>query len=322
LNAKSAKTIITIHNLLYKGEAGVGISLRLGIPKERFHVFATRLGRAIRLLREGLEYADIISTVSPTYAKELTRGKTKPGTIHSVLKRRKDRLVGILNGIDSWRWDPRYDPALPVNYSAKTVTEGKAEVKKYLRKALGLPEITVPLFGFVGRLEERQKGVDLIARVIPHLDPTFYQLVLLGTGSAKMVRKFTALAKKYKNISFVHTFDERLARRIYAASDFMLIPSKFEPCGLIQMIAMRYGTIPIVRKTGGLADSVIDGKTGLVFGPYTTRGIQGAIQKALTMYHEKPRVREEIRTRVMKQDFSWLVSAKKYKRMYERLLAS
>lgn len=321
LLSQSLRTIITIHNLLYQGETGYGLALRLGINKERFHAFATPLGRAIRLLREGVEYADRITTVSPTYAREISRAGS-PASTRTLLKRRRRSLTGILNGIDEKLWDPRTDQNLPVNYDTKHVREGKVDVKRYLQKSIGLPDVPVPLYGFVGRLEERQKGIDLIARAIVKLDPSLCQFVLLGTGSPRVVKHLEHLAAKYKNVAFIHTFDERLARRIYAGSDFMLVPSKFEPCGLTQMIAMRYGTIPIVRKTGGLADSVIDGKTGFVFGPYTTRALMDSIKRARAFYMDDGRPLHQMIARVMKQDFSWVKSAKAYKALYKKLIES
>lgn len=318
LSSRSVNTIITIHNLLYQGETGIGIARWLGISKEKLHAFATPLGRAVRLLREGLEYADVITTVSPTYAKEISGGGHPRGT-RAVLKARRDRVVGILNGIDSDLWNPASDPALPAHYTKSTVATGKKAVKRYLQKAMGLPEIDVPILGFVGRLEEHQKGVDLIARAVKQLDPAYYQLVVLGTGSKRVVHRFMRIHKDHHNVAFVHTFDERLARRIYAAADFMLVPSKFEPCGLTQMIAMRYGTIPIVRKTGGLADTVTDGKTGFVFGPYTTRALVEGIRRALTFYHDRPARLAQMVARVMRVNFSWAKSALAYKKLYLKL---
>ncbi len=321
LNAQSARTIITIHNLLYQGESGLGIALRLGVTKGRFHVFNTPLGDAVRLLREGLEYADVITTVSPTYAKEISR-RGAPNSTRALLAKRRGDLVGILNGIDHSLWDPNHDEFLPTMYGRRTVDAGKRAVKRYLQKAVGLPDSQVPLFGFVGRLEERQKGTDLIARAVAALDPSLYQLVLLGTGHKKEVHRFENLTKKYPNIAFVHTFDERLARRIYAGSDFMLVPSKFEPCGLTQMIAMRYGTIPIVRKTGGLADTVVDGQSGFVFGPYTTKALVVAMNRARDLYAGDPAKLSAMMGRVMNKDFSWTVSARKYKALYLKLLGT
>lgn len=319
LIAKSIRTIITIHNLLYQGETGVTISRRVGIPMARLHVFKTPLGRAIHLLREGLEYADEITTVSPTYAKEISHGGS-PSSTRRILSHRKSDLVGILNGIDQGLWDPRHDPSLPVQYDIRSAREGKRQVKRYVQKAVGLPDVPVPLFGFVGRLEARQKGTDLIAKAVSAIDPNLCQFILLGTGEKKQVRRFERLAKKFAHVKYVHTFDERLARRIYAGADFMLVPSRFEPCGLTQMIAMRYGTIPIVRKTGGLADSVTDGKTGFVFGPYSSRALLQSILRARTLYVENEKKYEALISHVMRQDFSWTKSARTYKSLYKKLL--
>ncbi len=321
LGGQTVKTILTIHNLLYQGETGMGLTLRLGIPKERFHVFTTPLGRAVKILREGLEYVDVITTVSPTYAKEIMHNNGDHH-IKSVLKRRNDKVLGILNGLDNDLWNPKTDKALPTRFDRKSALKGKRAVKAYLQRSLGLPESDLPLFGFVGRLEPRQKGIDLVSRMVKQLPATEYQLAMLGTGFKKQVKLFEALSKSHPNIAFVHTFDERLARRIYAGSDAMLVPSKFEPCGLTQMIAMRYGSIPIVRKTGGLADTVIDEKTGFVFGPYTTRGLVGAVERAIKLYTFNQKKWQRMITRVMAQDFSWKKQAREYKKLYERLAKS
>lgn len=318
MQSKGVKTVLTIHNLLYQGETGLSLSLKLGFPKTIFHEFTTPLGRAIRMMTEGLEYADSVTTVSPTYAKEIMAG-IHGHRVQSVFRKRKDKIIGILNGIDGTLWDPRTDPALPVHYTSVTVEKSKELIKKRLQKALRLPELHVPLFGFVGRLEPRQKGLDLIARAIKMLPPDSYQLALLGTGAQRVVKQFTRLNKKYHNIAFTHTFDERLARRIYAGSDVMLVPSKFEPCGLTQMIAMRYGTLPLVRKTGGLADTVRDGFTGFVFDRYNGPSLVRAMKRAIDMYQWDPTAFSTMIRRVMRQDFSWKKQAGYYVDLYESL---
>jgi len=321
IQSKQVKTILTVHNLLYQGETGFSITLKLGFPKPLFHPFMTPLGRAVRLLTEGFEYADKVTTVSPTYAKEIAAGKHGKRVVE-VFHRRKDRMIGILNGLDSKLWDPRSDASLPVNYDSSSVVSAKRVIKAQLRKALRLPESDAPLFGFVGRLEGRQKGLDLIARVIKRLAGESFQLVLLGTGQKKLVALFERLAAEHNNIAFVHTFDERLARRIYAGSDVMLVPSKFEPCGLTQMIAMRYGTLPLVRKTGGLADTVSDGKSGFVFTPYTSTALADKMKEAIALYHEKPARFEAMTAHVMRLDFSWQHQVKEYLALYRTMLKS
>jgi starch synthase len=322
LEAKVVKTILTIHNLLYRGEAKAEVIGKLGLPGEIFHIFKNKEGKyCVWLLREGLEYADMITTVSPTYAAEIMSG-TQGGDIPAVLRRRQDRVQGILNGIDPTIWDPKIDPSLPVNYSENlnSVFSGKAEVKKALRSALHLPEVDVPLFGFVGRLEAAQKGLDILYDAVKSLPQNTYQLAILGTGSDKVVAMLTMLAEDCHNIAFTHTFDERLARRIYAGSDLMLVPSKFEPCGLTQMIAMRYGTIPLVRKTGGLADSVKEDETGFVFEEYSAHALADKMKKAIQIWaFDKDKWRKMIET-AMQVDYSWDESAKKYLAMYEKLI--
>lgn len=315
-----AKTILTVHNLLYQGETGYAITLKLGFPKSIFHPFMTPLGRAVRLMTEGFEYADVVTTVSPTYAKEIAQGKHGKRVVE-VFKKRKDKMIGILNGLDTELWNPSTDPSLPLQFNKKTVLAVKPKLKAQLQQALRLPVSEVPLFGFVGRLEPLQKGLDLIARAVAALPPEEYQLVVLGTGHKRVVAQYERLAEKYHNISFVHTFDERLARRIYAGSDIMLVPSKFEPCGLTQMIAMRYGTLPLVRKTGGLADTVEDKKTGFVFGPYTGTALLAKMGEAMKLYQEHPRQFAKMREAAMRMDFSWQHQVKEYIGLYKNILS-
>lgn len=321
MQSAGVRTILTIHNLLYQGEAGVSMTLKLGFPKSIFHPFTTPLGKAIRLLTEGMECADRVTTVSPTYAREIMKG-VHGDRVKDIFKRRNDRITGILNGIDQGLWDPKTDTFLPTHYDKKTVVEKKKSIKSHLQKALRLPQSNVPLFGFVGRIEPRQKGLDLVARAIKALPQESYQIALLGTGSETVVKQFIRLAKKHPNVSFSHTFDERLARRIYAGSDVMLVPSKFEPCGLTQMIAMRYGTVPLVRKTGGLADTVRDGKTGFVFDKYNGPAFIRAMERVIKIFELQPEVFSDIIKRVMAQDFSWKKQAGKYVELYRSMCAS
>lgn len=321
IQSQRAKTVLTVHNFLYQGEAGEGVVLKLGTPRSVFHISTTVAGRSIKFLREGFEYADIVTTVSPTYAAEIRRG-IHGDSIREVLKKRGDILVGILNGIDASLWDPSTDPALPARYNRQTVLKEKPKIKTALRRALRLSEADVPLFGFVGRLEPRQKGIDLIESAVKILPKESFQLALLGTGAKAQVARLEHLAVKYRNISFTHTFDERLARRIYAGADVMLIPSKFEPSGLTQMIAMRYGTLPLVRKTGGLADTVDDKQTGFVFGPYTRTALVNKMEEVIRLYQGNPSQWYEMMKQAMRQDFSWKKRVQDYIALYRRLLAS
>lgn len=320
LESIRTKTILTIHNLLYQGGAPVSLIKTLHLPKRIFHILPTKKGPTIKLFREGLEHADVISTVSPTYAKEILSGDYGEH-VNEVLRRRRGDVLGILNGIDDATWDPRDDTSLPVHYSRDNVLSGKQANKEYLQRSLKLPVAKIPLIGFVGRLEVRQKGIDILIAALGHLLPDGAQVIILGTGPKKIKQILTAFAKKYPDhFCFVPTFDERLARRIYAGADMLVVPSKFEPCGLTQMIAMRYGTIPIVRKTGGLADTVEEGKTGFVFEDYTESALLGKLKEAIVLWNTDPKRWSRMARWCMRQDFSWLVSAKKYKALYRKLV--
>jgi len=318
LQGQSAKTILTIHNLLYQGVLPFGQVLETGIPASVLHKIPSPKGGAVNSFREGLEHADIISTVSPSYAKEIMK-PTFGEDIFQVLRKRQDRVIGILNGIDAWVWDPKTDPNIPTTYTLRSVFSGKKENKTRLQKAVGLPVSDVCLFGFVGRIEPRQKGIDLIMEAARRMPGEHFQIVLLGTGEKKQVAALELLDTKKINISYISTFDERLARRIFAGSDVILVPSKFEPCGLTQMIAMRYGAIPLVRKTGGLADSVEDGKTGFVFDDYLVEDLCKTMWKAITLREDEPKKWRLMVKRVMKEDFSWDRSAKEYVKVYKKL---
>jgi starch synthase len=319
LESIRTKTILTIHNLLYQGSAPVSLIKTLNLPKRIFHILLTKKGLTIKLFREGLEHADVISTVSPTYAKEILTGDYGQH-VNEVLRRRRGDVVGILNGIDGNVWDPRHDISVPIHYGCDDVLIGKQANKEYVQRTLKLPVAKMPLLGFVGRLEVRQKGIDILIAALSHLLPDGAQVIILGTGPKKIKQILTTFAKKYPDhFCFVPTFDERLARRIYAGADILVVPSKFEPCGLTQMIAMRYGTIPIVRKTGGLADTVVDGKTGFVFEDYTEMALLRKLKEAITLWNTNPRKWQRMAVRCMRQDFSWIVSAKKYKALYTRL---
>ena len=207
-------------------------------------------------------------------------------------------------------------------YSRQRVTAGKQKNKAHLQGFLRLPRVDVPVFGFIGRLESLQKGIDILLDAFDILfdeEQIHWQCIILGNGSERVAKRIEAMVRKHpKELAFVHAFDDIMARLIYAGSDMIALPSKFEPCGLVQMIAMRYGAIPIVRKTGGLADSVTDGKTGFVFGAYTARALARAMTGAMTAMTHRTAWRRLVDT-AMRQDFSWRKSAKKYVALYESL---
>jgi starch synthase len=331
------KSIITIHNLLYQGDSDEKIIEKIGLPKPLFHVYRGEKRDYFKILREGLEYADAVTTVSPTYAKEITTGGFGQH-MDKVLAERSDRVTGILNGIDTSLWDPASDPTLAHKFNIINAAKVKAENRSALAKVVGIPDDGLPMFGFIGRIEAQQKGTDLIREAVEYLmDPQSAQcmsypnrhtgekscpfhIVLLGTGQKEEVARLTVFTKRYPNAVFVNDFDEVLARKIYAGCDFMLIPSKFEPCGLIQLISMRYGSIPIVRKTGGLADSVEDGVTGFTFDDYDPKELARTMAKALVLRGSDTKAWEAMVKAAMKEDFGWDASAKKYMALYRKLL--
>lgn len=322
LMAGKARTIVTIHNLMYQGVVDSGIIDYLHAPRDKFHILKNPHGDRVSLLREGLEYADSITTVSPTYAKEIVTTFHRDA-IGDVLQRRRSHVSGILNGIDPEIWNPAVDKAVSEPYTPHSVFTVKSRLKALLQKEVGFPRVHVPLFAFVGRIEPNQKGIDIVIKALGVLlKKEAMQVVFLGTGDPKTVRALLELAKAHKDsVRFIHAFDDSLARKIYAGADVLLVPSKYEPCGLTQMIAMAYGTIPLVRATGGLADTVVDGVTGFVFDEYSGRGLSGSIRRAITMWKEDPAAWKKIIHNGMKQDFSWDKSAKEYISLYHKLLS-
>ena len=322
IQARSNKTILTIHNMLYQGVTGAAIIEDLGLPRSIFHIFGEKDHEYINILREALEYADVISTVSPTYAREITTPEFGQG-LNEILSKRRRNLVGILNGIDEDYWDPAHDKFLPVNFAKSSVVKGKKEAKEKLQVELGLPKVNLTLFCFVGRLEVRQKGIDILLKTLLKLLPDQnFQFVLLGNGGPEIYKEFEKLAGHFpKNFIFRHEFNEELAHLIYGGADVLVVPSKFEPCGLTQMIAMRYGTLPLVRKTGGLDDSVEDDLDGFEFSKYLASELTVKMSEVIKLWHEQPLVWQKMVIKAMEKDFSWTKSAKLYLKLYKDLLA-
>lgn len=331
--SKALKTIITVHNLMYQGDTiATRIIDNLSVSKKDLHVIHGSEGEMVSFLREGLEHADSITTVSPTYAKEILKVEFSRN-LTDVFGRRSDNIVGILNGIDTDIWNPSTDPYILLQYSRNRsnipskipgigVGDAKQLLKRDLQKKVGLALTDAPLFAFIGRIDPKQKGIDILIDSLAILgQQAALQLVVLGTGEASSEHRLKVLEKaNSKRIVFLNTFDEALARRIYAGADCLIVPSRYEPCGLIQMIAMRYGTLPLVRNTGGLADTVVDGKTGFVFQEYSARSLADKIKEAIVLCRDKKDVWEKMVDRVMLQDFSWKKSALKYKQLYRKLI--
>ncbi|MCL4359993.1 glycogen/starch synthase [Patescibacteria group bacterium] len=322
LQSRATRTILTIHNLLYQGVTGAETTDRAGIPRGLLHVYPGKQGPSVNILREGLEYADVISTVSPTYAREILTSDYGEH-VNGVLARRRDRVAGILNGISFDRWNPGSDEYLWRQYDRESVFAAKAANKEHIQTVFQLPRVDIMLFGYVSRLEVRQKGIELVEEMVESsfLEKLPGQLVILGTGPKAQVDILENLAGRHRgHVAFFHTFDERLARRIYAGADALLVPSKFEPCGLTQMIAMRYGTVPVVRETGGLADTVEQGKTGFVFHEYRAEALAQAMRGAHALQNGKPAGWRRMVLRIMAIDNSWVKSARGYLRLYRKLL--
>ena len=314
------KTLFTIHNLAYQGLFSKEEFYKIGLDWALFNINYFEFYDKMNLMKAGIAYSDAISTVSPTYAKEILTKEFGCG-LEGVLATRKRSLYGILNGIDTEAWDPKTDKKIYKNYSAKKIVDKYAN-KELFQKEMGLKaDSSVPLIGMVARLVD-QKGADLIADIIDGLLNLKVQFALLATGENRYHILFEKIAKKYShNTSINLKFDAVLAQKIYAASDLFLIPSKYEPCGLGQMISFRYGAIPVVRQTGGLKDTVeeYDVKTGrgngFTFTEYESKAFFAAIKKALSVYNNNESWTALAR-RVMNLDYSWKSSAKEYVKLY------
>ncbi len=314
-------TLLTIHNLANQGIVFGEILKFVGLkPEDLPSIMSDIQDGDLNFFRQGIENATLLNTVSPTYAKEILTPEFGEG-LEKFLKDRQSDLFGILNGIDFDRFDPETDPDIYQNYSLKTFL-GKYKNKLSLQKELGLQVTSdkkIPLIGIVSRLTD-QKGGELVNKIIDKIVGLNCQLAVLGLGDPIHEKYYKKAAEKYpKNISASIKFDAPLAQKIYAASDMFLMPSRFEPCGLGQMIAMRYGSIPIVRKTGGLADTVMDEKTGFVFEKYSSGALYGAIERAVSYFNENHDKFIQIAQNGMREDFSWDKSANEYVKLYEKL---
>jgi len=317
-------SLITVHNMTYQGVFPREKFNCTGLPEELYNYHALEYWGKISLLKAGLVYADIINTVSETYAKEIQTHEFGWG-LEGVLSERKSDLYGILNGIDYEVWDPRIDSHIWYNYDENSL-EKKQLNKEKLQQECHLPQSDVPIIGIISRLVD-QKGFDLIELIIDQIMQLDLQFILVGMGIPKYHQLFTLIGDYYfEKTAIYFKFDDILAHKIEAGADFFLMPSQFEPCGLNQLISLRYGTIPIVRKTGGLADSIIDLESspdelgiGFTFDNYDSQELLEKIKKAVAFYEDKNR-RQLIIKRCMQKDFSWAVSAQKYEQLYEKAL--
>ena len=328
---RNIRTVYTIHNIAYQGQFGA---------RDMYTTFALHPGwydgglayeyqgrSDVNLMKGAMLMADAVSTVSPTYARELHTPQFGKG-LEGVCDLVESKMYGILNGIDPDHYDPAKDPRIPCNFSADDKS-GKLECKLYIQEAFGLKkEKRWPLFAVVARLVE-QKGIELIRELLPALMRKGIQLVIFGQGEQKYVDYFNECIQRYPGqFGFSDKYTEEMAAKVFAGADFYLMPSAFEPCGLSQMMAMRYGTVPIVHETGGLKDTVrpysdFDGiGDGFSFNDYSAKALMLAIDAAIKVYFGEREVFRIIRDRCMRKDFSWDKSAQTYMKMYSDICGS
>lgn len=311
------KAVLSIHNLPFLGPDLTGRLAAYNLPQT-----VTKLPKWARAMPMplGLWAAEKNIAVSPTYAKELLTKKEGAG-LEDFLATRQDSLTGIINGIDRESFNPETDQAIVNNFSAETLDE-RAWNKAALQQILGLEiNSSVPLFGIVSRMDA-QKGIDTALAALPKLKLKEWQAVILGTGDPALEKKARELAQKYPDqVKAEIRYDDRLARKIYAGSDLFLMPSRYEPCGISQMIAMRYGCLPIVHGVGGLKDTVQNGQTGFIYEGDTPKDLLKAMHAALEIYEHHAHWRS-LQRNAMAENFSWHTSAKKYAALYNEVLSS
>ncbi len=315
------RTVVTIHNLAYQGVFAPWVLEACELPRSFFDMARLEFYGRVNFLKGGLVSADAITTVSPTYAGEILTPEFGCG-LEGVLASRRDALVGILNGLDVESWDPATDRALPRSFSTRTVTAGKQAAREKLAAETGLEPAGGPIAGMVSRLAE-QKGADLVAAGLDDIVGLGFSVVVLGTGERRYEETLAAAELAHPGrVRVVRRFDDHLARLIYAGSDVFLMPSRYEPCGLGQMISMRYGTLPVAHRTGGLADTVTDADkpdgTGFVFDELTPAALVGALSRARRAVDDAPLL-ARLRRNAMARDFSWGASARQYAALYERI---
>ncbi len=321
--------LFTIHNMGYQGQFWHWDMLLTGLDWRYFNWRQMEFFGQLNLLKTGLVFADAISTVSRQYAEEIQTPSFGHG-LEGVLRHRRDVLRGILNGIDESEWNPATDPTLAANYDADSVGQGKPVCKAALQNELGLPEKPdAPLVGMIGRLAE-QKGFDLVAELIPQwVDTADLQWVILGTGEPKYHKLFRELAgARPDKVAARLEFSHELSHKIEAGADLFLMPSRYEPCGLNQMYSLKYGTVPVVRRTGGLADTVVDADpqtladrtaNGFSFHEDKSRALNQTLQRACETYR-RPDVWSQMVDTGMRQDWSWRRSATQYVELYQQMV--
>jgi starch synthase len=321
-----AASVFTIHNLAFQGVFARAAFAELGLPADAWGVQGVEFHDQLSFMKAGLHYADRVTTVSPTYAREIQTSELGAG-LDGLLRERSAVVSGILNGVDDAVWDPAHDALVATHFSAQRMA-GKAECKAALQRECKLDvQSSAPLFTAVSRLTE-QKGLRLLVGAIEMMVERGAQLVVLGSGDAALEEAFRAAAQKHPHhVSLRQGYDEALSHRIFAASDVTLVPSRFEPCGLTQMYALRYGSLPLVRRTGGLADTVVDctledlaeeRATGFVFERFDADDLMRALRRAFTLW-SRPRDWRAVQKRGMAQRFGWDTAAERYLSLYRQI---
>lgn len=318
---RNIKTVFTIHNIAYQGKYGKEIGTDIaGLPPHAMPII--EYDKDINMIKGAIDQCDMVTTVSPTYATEILDSWFGFG-LDRVLREKQYKLCGILNGIDIKSYDPASDPEIYKNYSASR-PKGKAVNKAELQKLLNLEvDPARPMVAMISRLVG-MKGLDLVRYIFDAMMAEGIQFVVLGTGDFIYENFFADMAQKYPGmVAMRKGFVPDLARKIYAGADILLMPSKSEPCGLAQMVSLRYGTIPIVRETGGLVDSIVDlggeGGNGFTFKTYNAHDMLGAVKRAVELYHHEDAWHKAV-VHAMKCDFSWRQSAVRYMEMYKKVL--
>ncbi|MCC6347681.1 MAG: glycogen synthase [Nitrospirales bacterium] len=313
---RNALSVLTIHNLGYQGLFPRQTMVVTGLPHDLFTPEGVEFYGRMNFLKAGIVGADIITTVSETYAQEVLREESGFG-LDGILRKRKGSLIGIVNGIDYREWDPAADRELPQTFSRRDLAGKQACKAELMRRCTLEGGGRTPLLCFIGRLSA-QKGVDILAEAVPELIRRGAVFVVIGRGDELYLTMMDSLAARFpRSFHFCPSFNESLAHLAYAGSDMFLMPSQYEPCGLGQMISMRYGSLPVARKTGGLADTIEDTKTGFLFAEYTSSALVHAVQGALAAYADGKTWTGMVRN-AMGRDFSWEKSAKTYLAMYQR----
>ena len=324
-DVQGIRTVLTLHNVGYQGHfPGVQFG-NLGLPASLFTPASLEYYGMVNLLKGGIVFADYVTTVSPTYAREILTPEFGFG-LEGVLRNRADQLLGILNGIDTDRWNPETDSYLAANFTVSD-RSGKRVCKQALQREFQLSESSVPLLGIIARLTS-QKGLDLVAAIAPQLMAMDLQLVILGTGEPELEAKFKALQARYPHRMGLRIgFDEGLAHRIEGGADVFVMPSRYEPCGLSQLYSLRYGTVPVVRKTGGLADTVVPvttrarqlgQATGFHVEEDTADALLAVLGRAMAMYQDRS-MWDQLVEAGMTTDVSWARSANDYDRLFASL---